>query len=216
MCQKSGLSPEKLVYEYIKDRIISRELFPGTRLIEAQLADETGVSRTPIREALKKLSYEGIITIVPRKGAFVTAPSYSEIGSVYECKKILETSAIEKASSFISENDLSVLEDLIEKQVIAHKNKNLKEYLQYNDDFHMVIARASKNSIFEKYIRELTEISNVYLIFFDNFVITSVSDSDALAGHRRILDALKMHNKDEAVNAMASHNQTTLDQLNIK
>ena len=85
-----------------------------------------------------------------------------------------------------------------------------------SDDFHMVIARASKNSIFEKYIRELTEISNVYLIFFDNFVITSVSDSDALAGHRRILDALKMHNKDEAVNAMASHNQTTLDQLKIK
>ncbi len=208
-------APDRSVYEYIKSRIISRNLFPGARLVEAQLAEETGVSRTPIREALRKFSYEGIISIVPRKGAYVSKPTYKEIQAVYECKKALEGAAIEKACGHMDEEDTSVLEGLIEKQTAAHRNKNLEDYLGFNDDFHLLIAKASKNPVYEKYIKELTEVSNVYLVFYDNFIFTSVSESEALAGHREILHALNEQDKQVALEAMNSHNQTTLDQLNL-
>ena len=208
-------APDKFVYEYIKDKIISRNLFPGVRLVEAQLAEEIGISRTPIREALRRLSYEGIVSIVPHKGAFVSKPTFTEIQAVYECKKVLEGATIEKACEQMNDEDTGMLEALIEKQTAAHRNKNMADYLRFNDEFHMLIAKASKNPIYEKYIRELTEMSNVYLIFYDSFIFTSVSESEALAGHRKILRALKEQDKCAAIEAMNSHNQVTLDQLHL-
>ena len=172
MNEKKENSSEKRVYGYIKNKIITKELFPGTQLIESHLASATGVSRTPIREALKKLSYEGIVNIIPNRGAFIASPSYAEICSVYECKKVIEAAAIRKACTHVTDEDLMSLEKLIEAQVVAHKEHNLTEYLRLNDAFHMLIAKQSGNPLYEKYMKELTDLSNVYLIFYDNFIIS--------------------------------------------
>jgi len=207
--------PEERIYELIKMKIIKRELFPGCQIRESQLAESTGISRTPIRAALKKLSYEGMVNIIPNRGAFVSNPSIEEIKSVYECKKLLESAAIKLACINITHEQLNRMEELLHNNVEAHMQKDLFKFMKANDEFHMIIAKASKNICYEKYIGELIAKSNVYLIFYDKFMFTSPEDSYALKEHRNILDSLKARDVDKCVEAIERHNQITLDELGL-
>lgn len=184
-------------------------------IVESQLSEETGISRTPIREALKQLSYEGIITIIPNRGAFVSNPTPDKIKSVFECKKVLEAAAIKIACTNITDKELDVLEDLYLQGAKAHASKDFYMFTKLNDEFHMTIVRASKNSCYEKYVNELIQRSNVYLFFYDNFMFTSADDSEALKGHARILALLKTGDVNGCVEAIERHNQVTLDQLSL-
>ncbi|MEA4963290.1 GntR family transcriptional regulator [Lutispora sp.] len=179
------------------------------------MSEETGISRTPIREALKQLSYEGIITIIPNRGAFVSNPTPDKIKSVFECKKVLEAAAIKIACTNITDKELDVLEDLYLQGAKAHASKDFYMFTKLNDEFHMTIVRASKNSCYEKYVNELIQRSNVYLFFYDNFMFTSADDSEALKGHARILALLKTGDVNGCVEAIERHNQVTLDQLSL-
>lgn len=213
--QEDKMQSKDHIYNLIKDKIIRKELFPNTQIVESQLSEETGISRTPIREALKQLSYEGIITIIPNRGAFVSNPTPDKIKSVFECKKVLEAAAIKIACTNITDKELDVLEDLYLQGAKAHASKDFYMFTKLNDEFHMTIVRASKNSCYEKYVNELIQRSNVYLFFYDNFMFTSADDSEALKGHARILALLKAGDVNGCVEAIEKHNQVTLDQLSL-
>lgn len=210
------LAPEEYICKLIKDRIIKRELFPKSQIIELQLAEETGISRTPIRQALKKLSYEGLVDIIPNRGAFVASPTIEEIISVYECKKVLEAAAIEKSCMNITDEELYQLEELLNQGIQTHNTKDLYNFILFNEEFHMIIAKASRNKYYEKYIKELIEKTNVYLIFYDRFMLTATDESAAIKEHFKILDALKSKNIEVCVETSIRHNQITLDQLSLK
>lgn len=212
---KEQIRPEDYIYKLIKDKIVRKELFPNSPIVESQLAEITGISRTPIRAALKRLSYEGIVTIIPNHGAFISNPTLEEIKEVYECKKLLESSAIKLACVNITDKQIEKLEMLANQEVEVHKLKDLYQFIKLNDKFHMTIAEASKNSVYQKYIYELIEKSNVYLIFYDNFMFTSTDESNALKEHTQILNALKARDIDASVKAIERHNQITLDQLSL-
>ena len=79
-----------LVFEALKDAILTQKLHPGERLLESELADELGVSRTPVREAIRKLEQEGLVVMIPRKGAYVDGISLKDIHEVYEIRAALE------------------------------------------------------------------------------------------------------------------------------
>lgn len=213
--EKNRIKPDEYIYKLIKSKIINRELFPNSHIVESQLSEETGISRTPIREALKRLSYEGLVTIIRNRGVFVSNPTIDEIRNLYECKKSLESAAIRKACMNITEKEINQLKKLVNEQTNAHKNKDLQEYIKYNDEFHLLIARASKNIFYEKYIKELIERSNVYLIFYDKFLFTEIDDSEALKHHHRIIKELELKNIEGCVETIDKHNQTTLDELGI-
>lgn len=213
--QEDKRQPKDYIYELIKTKIIKRELFPNTQIVESQLAEETGISRTPIREAIKQLSYEGIITIIPNRGAFVANPTIGEIKEVYECKKVLESAAIKKACLNISDEQLYRLEELHRQGFEVHERKDFYQFTKLNDEFHMIIAKASKNICYEKYINELNQRCNVYLFFYDNFMFISADDSQALKEHDRILKSLRARDVDGCVEAIERHNQITLDQLSL-
>ena len=166
------IKPKDTIYELIRSKIINKELFPNSQIVESQLAFETGISRTPIREALKRLDYEGIVNIIPNRGAYISNPTLDEIKAVYECKNVLEMAAIKEACFNISDEDLRLLDELIISDIKAHEKKDFKSFIEINGNFHMTIVKASKNVFFEKYIHELLERSNVYLIFFDRFMFT--------------------------------------------
>ena len=203
------------IYKLIKNKIIRRELFPNSQIVESQLSKETGISRTPVREAIKRLNYEGIVTIIPNRGAFVSNPTINEIRDVYECKKVLESAAIRLACTNINDEEISKLDELLKVGIEAHENKDFCKFMENNKEFHMTIVRASKNMVYEKYVYELTEKSNVYLIFYDRFMFTSVNDSEAIKGHIRMLDSLKANDVNGCVEAIEMHNQVTLDQLSL-
>lgn len=214
MRESQGRS-EDYIYDLLKNKIIKKELFPNSQLVEAQLVEETGMSRTPIRMALKRLSYEGMVNIIPNRGAFVSSPTLDEVKSVYECKRILEAAAIRGACDHISEEQLHELEEFQQREIEAHKHKDLFAFIEMNDKFHLTIAKASGNIYYEKYIAELIAKSNVYLIFYDNFMFTPTDDSHALKDHVEIIKALRARNKEVSVAAMERHNQVTLDQLSL-
>jgi len=206
---------EDYIYNLIKDNIVKKKLFPNGQIVEAQLVKETGISRTPIRTALKRLSYEGLVTIIPNRGAFVSSPTAEEIRDVYECKKLLETAAIRLACQNITDEQIEALEALQRKEVEAHARKDLDQFIEMNDRFHLMIAEASGNMCYEKFIAELIAKSNVYLIFYDNFMFTPTNDSHALKDHDLILKALKARDAEGCVKAVERHNQITLDQLSL-
>ncbi|HCP14969.1 MAG TPA: GntR family transcriptional regulator [Peptococcaceae bacterium] len=213
--QEDGMRSEDYIYNLIKDNIVKKKLFPNGQIVEAQLVKETGISRTPIRTALKRLSYEGLVTIIPNRGAFVSSPTAEEIRDVYECKKLLETAAIRLACQNITDEQIEALEALQRKEVEAHARKDLDQFIEMNDRFHLMIAEASGNMCYEKFIAELIAKSNVYLIFYDNFMFTPTNDSHALKDHDLILKALKARDAEGCVKAVERHNQITLDQLSL-
>lgn len=213
--KENVFTSEEYIYNLIKDKIIKRELFPKNKIIELQLAEETGISRTPIRKALQKLSYEGLIELIPNRGAFVASPTLKEIISVYECKKILEAAAIEKACSYITDKELELLEEILIKGIQTHSNKDLQSFLLMNKEFHMTIARISRNKCYEKFITELIDKSNVYLIFYDTFTTIPTEESVSIKQHYKILDALRSRNVDACIEASINHNQITLERLNL-
>lgn len=213
--QEEGMRSEDYIYNLIKENIAKKKLFPNSQIVEAQLVKETGISRTPIRAALKRLSYEGLVTIIPNRGAFVSSPTTEEIRDVYECKKLLETAAIRLACKRITDTQISQLEEIQRKEVQAHTRKDMDQFIEMNDRFHLLIAEASGNTCFEKFIAELIAKSNVYLIFYDNFMLTPTDDSHALKDHEEILKALKARDAEGCVKAILQHNQITLDQLSL-
>ena len=213
--QEGQVRPEEYIYKLLKSKIIKKELFPNCQIVEAQLSEETGISRTPIRAALKRLNYEGMVTIIRNRGAFVSNPTLDEIKAVYECKKLLESAAIRLACVNITHEELNELEELLQKEIETHAHKDLYQFIEINDKFHMIIAKASKNICYEKFITELMAKSNVYLLFYDNFVFTATDESEALKEHTRILNSLKARNIDDCIAAIERHNQITLDQLSL-
>ena len=90
-------SPVDQAYSYIKKLIVTKTLYPGNRIVEEDISRETGISRTPIRTALLRLSYEGMVEQQPNRGSFVAKPSMTDLDQVYELRVLLEVGAFRAA-----------------------------------------------------------------------------------------------------------------------
>lgn len=192
------------VYHRIRSAIWKRELLPNEQLVEITLAEKLGVSRTPIRTALKKLSYEGLVNIISSKGAFVAQPSIEEMIQVFSCRLLIEKEATMLAAKAISAKDISYLEKLFEEEnKIYTSNKDFEKYLDNNLKFHIMISNNCQNKYYSKYVEELAVKSNLYLIYFDD--LTNPEESHSLKEHARIITALKEKNAEESGKAMYAH-----------
>ncbi len=104
-----------MVFDVLMNAIMQGQLSPGERLLEVQLADEMGVSRTPVREAIRRLELEGFVVMVPRKGAYVAGLSIDDVESVYEIRTALETLAVRLAAQRMEAADYEQLDELAGK-----------------------------------------------------------------------------------------------------
>lgn len=178
----------ELVLEAIREAIINGTLQPRERLMEIQLAEELGVSRTPIREALRKLELEGFIVMVPRKGAYVADLTFKDIADVFEIRAALEGLAAGLAAERITDEELEVLErSLVEKgeAIAAH---DLEHLVEVDTRFHETMYKASRNERLRTIISNLREQ-------IQRFRATSLSypgrNKDSLDEHRAILEAIE-------------------------
>lgn len=207
---------ENLAYEYLRKAIINKKLYPNTKIVEMELAGQLGVSRTPVRAALKQLAYEGLIDMIPNKGAFVSSPSLDEVVEVFEAKKIVETQAAALASQRITPWEIELLEKCMEAEALTHKERDLLAFNKVNYEFHTIVGQASGNRYLEKYVSELTTKSNLYLIFYDRFIETNIEDSAVYKEHMNIIEALKKGDKDRCIREMYKHLEHTYQGLNLK
>ncbi|MCM1234010.1 MAG: GntR family transcriptional regulator [Ruminococcus flavefaciens] len=192
------VSPTSIAYEYIRNKIITKTVFPGNRIIEEEIVHELGVSRTSIRTAMQKLQYEGFLEIVPNKGAYIAKPTVEDIRDAYYTRTVLEVQAVQLAVDVISPEGIARMEQNLKAQEELDGRFTIAEYAALNRAFHWEIADTTGNPYIKKYLNELLNRSNIYLIFYDD----STDNIQSLKKHRAILEAIKAKDKASAVKAI--------------
>lgn len=196
-----------VVFETLRDAIITQVLKPGERLMEIQLADEMGVSRTPVREAIRKLELEGLVVMVPRKGAYVAGVSMKDIHEVYEVRAALEMLAVSLAADRITDEELDALERQVLKESEAEASGDTDEHtldnIVYIDTtFHDIIYQAAHN-------QRLVQFLNILQEQLQRFRAASLSrpgrSKTALEEHKQIIEALAERDGDLAAKLAKEH-----------
>jgi DNA-binding GntR family transcriptional regulator len=152
-------------YDVIRNRILSGEFSRGERLREEELAQLAGVSRTPVREALRRLDAEGLVEFLPNRGASVTAWSGQELEDLYEARALIEGYAAGQAARRISPQMLDELAELSRKMRELDGDGGADEMTRLNSEFHRIITAASGNSYLESLVRGLTDAALVQRTF---------------------------------------------------
>ncbi|CCH78667.1 Transcriptional regulator, GntR family [Nostocoides japonicum T1-X7] len=201
---KSTRSIQVRVVDEMRRRIIEGEARPGESLSELALAEEFGVSRTPVREALKQLQTEGLIEIRPRVGTFVTTPSRREIIELFEMKELLEGAAVRlfAARGHIPEIDL--LEENLRRAHRAVKKDNRDEVADLVQEFHDLLIQGSDNTKLVAHYRMLMN-----QLAYSRLVQTSLSQPGrplkSVQEHRHVLDLILSKDGDDAERVMREH-----------
>ncbi len=154
---KQPLAPSSLTDQacnLIKDVILKGKYSPNQKLNEAELSNVLGISRSPVREAFQRLAYEGLIKLVPNKGAYVIEFTPKEVEDIYELREYLEIMAVRLASLRADQSDIRKLTELLKN---AEKIIERSRYTSYpwDNDFHLHIANCTKNQRLEEYIYKL-------------------------------------------------------------
>ncbi len=147
----------EVVCETLRTAIIGGVLKPGQRLMEIQLAEELGVSRTPVREAIRKLEQEGFVDITPRRGTYVANISIKDVIDVYEIRTALDMLAAELAAERITDEELGQLKLQLKKISEVVEHEDMEKIGDYDWAFHEVLYKASRNDRLVGIINNLRE-----------------------------------------------------------
>jgi DNA-binding GntR family transcriptional regulator len=192
----------ELVLEAIREAIINGTLKPRERLMEIQMAEELGVSRTPIREALRKLELEGFIVMVPRKGAYVADVSLKDVADVFEIRAALEALAAGLAAERITDEEMEEMERLLVEKGEAINNCDMERLVEVDTKFHEAIYQASRNQRLFTIINNLREQ-------IQRFRATSLSFpgrmKQSLEEHRKIVEAIQSRSVNRARQVAQEH-----------
>lgn len=191
-----------VVFNTLRQAILKGELKPGERLMEIQLAQRLGVSRTPIREAIRKLELEGLVTMVPRKGAEVAKITEKSLRDVLEVRRSLEELAMQIACDKITEDILDDLEMALGEFKKAINSKELTAIAEADVNFHDVIYHATDNDKLIQILNNLREQMYRYRI---EYIKDYSSHKRIIEEHELIIDSLKNKDKAKATLAICTH-----------
>lgn len=199
----------EIVFETLREAIIQGRLKPGERLMEIQLAEEMGVSRTPVREAIRKLELEGFVVMVPRKGAYVAGISIKDIVDVFEVRAALEALAAGLAAERATPEELEDMERAVLQIYEVSNGQNLDSLVERDTRFHELIYKASRN-------QRLVQIITLLKEHFQRFRTTSLAlpgrGKHAVEEHKNIVEAISERNV-ELASALAREHIETAEQL---
>ncbi len=204
-----------VVFNTLRQAILKGELGPGERLMEIQLAERLGVSRTPIREAIRKLELEGLVLMIPRKGAEVARISEKSLRDVLEIRRSLEELAIELACQRMTEDEIDELDRTQEAFRRAVASQDVMLMAETDEAYHDIIYKGTNNNRLVQIINNLREQMYRYRLEY-------IKDADKrqilLIEHDNILKAIRGRRVAEAKAAMREHidNQEITVSKNIK
>jgi DNA-binding GntR family transcriptional regulator len=205
-----GIPSSERVYQKLREMILSGELPPQTRLVEIHLAEQFGVSRTPVREALKRLAAEQLVLADPVRGLIVHAPEPHEIEDVYRVRDALDALAVRLAAVRITPDEVTHLKLVLEsmREAIAKQRTDL--IVNANIAFHDVIYRSAGSATLSRLAKELSD----FVRRFSSGAFSSPERSSAvLREHEAILEALARHDEDAAAAASSEHLRTASSYL---
>jgi len=190
-------------YRILKNMIITREILPGKKISEETLAQEIGVSRTPIREALFRLEHEGIVKIIPRRGAFVIKPSRENIIEILQVREVLEALVVRLVTPLLEESDIRELRSCLEKlRATPEEERHVIEYTDSELEFHDLLRKKCPNQM----LRRMMEMVNARLqIIRLRTVVLPGRAQKTLDEHAAILEMIEKGNAEEAELLMRMH-----------
>lgn len=197
------LAPSALyqqVAEQLRQRIFQHVLEPGAWIDELKIAEEFGISRTPLREALKVLAAEGLVTMKVRRGAYVTEVSTKDVRDVYHLLALLESDAAAAVAADATDDDLAALSAL-HADLVAHKH-NAEQFFAINERFHMRLLALADNRWSDQVVADLRKVMklNRHKSLFRQGRI-----DESLQEHAGILQALLDRQPERARAAMQQH-----------
>lgn len=206
------------VHQSLKEAILYRRIAPGTQLVEKTIAEQLSVSRTPIRHAMIRLEQEGLVTIVPNRGAFVVQPNVEEIKQAFVMRKELESTAARLAIDFVTDEDLKAMKDLISEEKETYERVDILHYINVNKSFHMYLAQKTGNSFLQEYMERILDQMNVYLVLFDGFYDrdSSIEGNTRIIEHEHIIEALDNRDLDRLLYLIDRHMEFSLESMNLQ
>ena len=159
MSDRESLS--RVVSEQIRGRILDGTLKPGERLVEDRLSAELGVSRVPVREELRGLSVEGLVTLLPRRGATVVEVTPETVAELVEVRALLEGLNAKLAAQRHDPEIVAQLQDTLARGNAAARNGTSEELAHLNAEFHERLGEASRNSVLSEVMRGLRERTSI-------------------------------------------------------
>lgn len=192
-------------YRYIKERVISGQYTPGMRLTEEQLAREIGISRTPIREAVRLLMSDGFLLFTPNVGTFVRSWSAAEIAEIFDLRIVLEAEITRLAGLNITQADIDrmrQIQDRLESYSADSSIERLDHINRLNREFHRVIAEASRNT---RLVNMLTNSIEVPIVQQTFRRYSPQQMARSLQHHRELIGAFSARDPDWAHDVMKCH-----------
>lgn len=192
-----------IVFETLREAILEGKLVPGERVMEVQLAEQLGVSRTPVREAIRKLELEGLLIMVPRKGAYVADVSLKDVIDVLEVRASLEGLAASLGAKRREDADIESLEQKIEELSSCIMNKDTDGMIKNDAEFHNLLLNTAKNKKLTSIVEGLKDqVQRFRVIYFKEYEETGLK---LIEEHREILECIKSGNEKKAMQSAEEH-----------
>ncbi len=190
------------VFTQIQNDILNGKYEPGDSLTETRLCDELGVSRTPVREAIRQLELEGLVQSIPNKGATVNGISMKDIDDIYKIRIVLEGIAARWATEKITDAEIDELKNVVDLQEFYTQKNDIEQLMKYDSKFHDIVYKASKSmplmhtlSTFHHYVQRARNLS----------FATPGRALKVLKEHEAILKAISERKPDEAEKLTTDH-----------
>jgi len=190
------------VFYNIREKILSGEYKPNEELKENTLATNLGVSRTPVREALRQLEFEGLVKIIPNKGAFVLGISLKDIRDIYEMRSLLEGLCARKACEHATKELLDKLDENIDLSEFYCNKGDFEKVVSLDNEFHHLLYEASDSKLLKSHLTDFHH----YLERIRKTTLTEKSRAfTSMVEHRAIIEAIKKGDANEAEKLANTH-----------
>lgn len=190
------------IADMLRDMIMTGEIREGDKIKENELCSSMGVSKTPLREALRVLSVEGLIELVPNRGAFVTRPEFTEIREMFDIMVLLEGFCARSACEKMDQKDFSLLEKLHGQLEQKFASDDQEGYIQINNQYHSLVQELAGNRSLNQIIDGLRK--RVLLYRFQSLTAQGRMD-ESIQEHRELLEIFRKRNHKKAEVLMQNH-----------
>ncbi len=198
------------VFHKIRQDILEGKYHEGEELRETTISQELGVSRTPVREALRQLELEGLVNIIPNKGAYVTGITAKDVNDIYVIRSLLEGQCAKWATQYISPEQLEELESIIDMSEYYISKENYQLLYELDNNFHSTLYKASKSKILEHTLSDF----HLFVQQVRKFTMSFESRAkQAVEEHRGILMAIKEKDEAKAERLATEHILSTITNL---
>ncbi|MBA6253235.1 MULTISPECIES: GntR family transcriptional regulator [unclassified Colwellia] len=202
---------DKEIYQEIFDAILSFRLRPGTRLTEENLSKIFNVGRTTIRSALLRLSQDHIIEIQPNKGAFIASPTVKQGKDILEARKLIEVEIVKDVIKHATHSDFDLLKKIVKSEENNIEREHMVEGIQLGGDFHLMLAKISKNTTLERILTTLIPQTSLVIVLYENPDAPKCSHFE----HFELIDVMEKGQVEKATALMYQHIHSIETRLNL-